>query len=147
MRTLLVFLTLACATVSFAQKLNDKNVPAAVKSSLQKNLGITSATWEKEGENYEADYTVKGAENSAVLSSTGVVLETEIEIAQNELPPAAQSQIAKAYAGFKVVEAAKITAAGVITFEAELKKEKQAFELIFDEQGEILKNSTKNEKR
>lgn len=43
------------------------------------------------------------------------------------------------YEGYKIEEAARIESGGVFTYEAEVEKEEQTFDLIFDAQGKLLK--------
>src|SRR5690349_6482250 len=123
------------SAASFAQKLNTKDVPPSVKAGFAKNLSMKDAKWEKEGENCEASFKKDGKEMSAVFDAAGTLLETEVEIAKNELPAGVLDLLKKDYAAFKLEEAAKITAKGEVTYEAEIEKGKDSFELIFDARG------------
>jgi len=135
----LVFLLAAVASVSFAnaQKVSDKEVPAAVKSALQKSHpNAKGLKWEKEKGNYEAGFEVGETDYSVLIDASGKILETEVEIKIDELPANAKAYVAKHYAGQKIKEAAKITdSKGVVTYEAEVKGK----DLIFDNTGKFLK--------
>ncbi len=135
----LVFLLAAVASVSFAnaQKVSDKEVPAAVKSALQKSHPkAKDLKWEKEKGNYEAGFEVGETDYSVLIDASGKILETEVEIKIDELPANAKAYVAKHYAGQKIKEAAKITdSKGVVTYEAEVKGK----DLIFDNTGKFLK--------
>lgn len=122
-----------------AQKMNAKDVPASVKSSLEKNYSVKDADWDKEGENYEASFEQKGTEISIVFDANGSILETEREIKKSELPIAIQNTLKKDYAGFEIEEAARIETKGVITYEAEVEKGKMFLDLVFDANGKLLK--------
>jgi uncharacterized membrane protein YkoI len=125
-----------------AQKLKETEVPKAVLTSFQTHFkGAKADEWEKEksGE-YEAEFKMNKIEMSANFSTDGTLQETEQEIAPSALPKAITDYITKNYAGSKIQEAAKIIhASGKITYEAELKKDKQEMELLFDETGHFIR--------
>jgi len=146
MKTKILIALCFVAAQTFAQKINSKDVPANVKASLEKYLLVKEAKWEKEGNKYEASFKKGGKETSVVFDGTGTLLETEVEIARQELPLAAQNVLVKEYAGFKVEETAKITAKGIVSYEAEVEKGEQSFELIFDSTGKLLKREVEKEK-
>ncbi len=137
---------LTFAVTAMAQKMNSKDVPAELKASLQKNFGILDATWDKEGDNYEANFKAKGKEMSAVFNNAGELLETESEIGKNQLPADAQALLKKEYSDFKMEEVAQISAKGVISYEVEVEKGEQTFELIFDQKGSLIKKESEKEK-
>jgi len=140
MKTKIVAIALCFLSVPmFAQKMNTKDVPAAVKAGLEKNLQVKEAKWDKEGDNYEANFKKGGKEMSAVFDAAGAMIETEVEIAKSELPAGVQEALKKDFPGFKLEEAARITAGSVVTYEAEVEKGEETFELIFDGQGKLLK--------
>ncbi len=129
----------AMFAVSFAnaQKVSDKEVPIAVKTTLQKNYpNAKELKWEKEKGNYEAEFEVGETDYSLLIDVSGNIIETEIEIKVDELPANAKAYISKNYAGQKIKEAAKITdAKGVVTYEAEIKGK----DMIFDSNGNFIK--------
>lgn len=128
-----------------AQKLKSADVPAAVKASFEKAYpAVKDVDWEKEGENYEAEFEVNKQETSVVYNAAGTLLETETEISTSALPSAAVAYVAQNYPKEKIKEAAKITAAdGTITYEAELRDR----DLIFDANGQFLKEVKKADER
>lgn len=135
----LIFLLVAMASVSFAnaQKVSEKEVPAVVKSALQKSHpNAKGLKWEKEEGNYEAGFKVGEADYSVLIDASGKILETEGEIKMEELPANAKAYVAKNYAAQKIKEVAKITdSKGVVTYEVEVKGK----DLIFDNAGKFLK--------
>lgn len=134
----LIFLLAAVAGVSFAnaQKVSEKNVPAVVKSALQKKyLHAKELKWEKEDSNYEANFYLGKTNYSVLINLSGKIVETEHEISISALLPNIHSYIARNYAGKKIKEAAKIIDAnGVTTYEAEV----SGRDLIFDQSGKFL---------
>lgn len=160
MKTIIACLTLAFVTLEGnAQKLKDTDVPAAVKEGFKKQFpDVKKAEWEKEGANYEAEFDMarvsmdnpkakkEEIEKSAVFSANGELLETEEEIKVNALPASVTEYITKNYAGYKVEEAAKITDnKGAVTYEAEVEKGKEEFDLLFDANGGFLKKEVEKE--
>jgi uncharacterized membrane protein YkoI len=136
-----VIALLLFATLSFAQKMQEKDVPNAVKLAFQKQFPTAQKVkWEKESGNFEAEFEMDKTETSVLFDLQGNILETETEIAVNQLPKAILDYVATNYKGQKIKEAAKITdAKGVLTYEAEIKGK----DLIFDEKGNFLKEVKK----
>lgn len=130
-------------TFANAQKASDKEIPTAVKNTLQKNYpNAKEIKWEKEKANYEAEFEVNETDYSVLIDASGNILETEVEIKIDELPANAKAYISKNYAGQKIKEAAKITdSKGVVTYEAEIKGK----DLIFDSNGNFIKEETEND--
>lgn len=125
------------ATISFAQKMQDKNVPAIIKAAFQKKYPtVKKLKWDKEGNNYEASFDLNKSDNSVLMDAQGNVIETEVEIELSQLPKAALDYVNNHYAGKKVKEGAKITdAKGIVTYEIELK----GIDVIFDNNGKFIK--------
>ncbi|WP_175620490.1 PepSY-like domain-containing protein [Chryseobacterium schmidteae] len=138
MKKLAILLTLSAGAVLMnAQKVQQKDVPVSVQKSFQKKFpNSKEVKWEKEKDNYEAGFKVKGTETSVVINSSGNILETETEINSNALFASIKEYIAKNYPNQKIKEAAKITdTKGMITYEAEVNGK----DLIFDSKGKFLK--------
>jgi hypothetical protein len=131
------------STVSFAQQMNDTDIPSAVRDSFQKLYsGLNDVDWEMEGGNYEAEFDLKKTETSVIFDAQGNLLETESEIKTSHLPDGAVKYIEANYAGEKIREAAKITdAKGIIFYEADVKGK----DLIFDSNGNYVSNEAEDE--
>lgn len=128
---------LLTATLANAQKMQDKDVPAIIKSAFQKQYpDAKEVKWEKENGNYEAEFELKETEHSALFDTSGNIIESEVEISSDTLPANAKEYVSKNYSGQKIKEAAKITdAKGTVTYEAEIKGK----DLIFDSNGNFIK--------
>lgn len=133
---LIILAIMLSATLANAQKVASSKVPVNVKASLQKNYpNVTDVKWEKEHGNYEAEFKVDGLEYSVLLTGSGVVLETEVELAENELPQKARTYVATTYKGSKIKEASRITTnKGVVKYEAEVNGK----DLLFDSEGNFI---------
>jgi hypothetical protein len=142
--TYLLISALLVSSVGVAQKIKETEVPAPVMSSFHNNFkNIKAEKWEKENGNYEAEFDINKVETSATFTADGKLLETETEISSNALPETVTAYVAKNYAGYKTVEAAKIVeGGGKVKYEAEMKKGKVQFDLLFDEGGNFIEKKT-----
>lgn len=137
----IAFLLTIVSAVAFvnAQKIQQKNVPASVQKGLKKQFPeVKEVKWAKENGNYEADFKVKGKKTSVLITPSGNILETEVEMNINSLSAPIKTYITKNYPNQIIKEAAKITEAkGILTYETEINGK----ELIFDKNGKFLKEN------
>ena len=142
-----IAMTVLCfvLNVSFAQKIKSSDVPANLRVALQQKYNVSTAKWDKEGENYEASFKQKEKEMSVVLDATGAVLEVETAIRKEELPKGILDILKDDYSDFKVEETTKIVSNELVTYEVEVKKGEQSFDLIFDDHGKLIKKIEKEE--
>lgn len=127
-----------------AQKISGAKVPAAVKVSFEKKYPGINGKWEMEKGNYEVNFVQDKHNMSALIDRAGNILETEMEIAVNDLPAAALAYVSDHYKGKKITEAAKIIHAdGTVNYEAEA-----GVDIIFDSTGKFIQEekAEKNEK-
>ena len=133
----LMTVSVMITSLTFAQKLKEKDVPTPVKTAFQKNFPQAKVEkWEKEGVNFEAEFELNKTEQSVVFDEQGNLLETEIEIELNQLPKGILEYVIANHKGQNVKEAAKITdAKGNVTYEAEIK----GMDILFDSNGKFIK--------
>jgi hypothetical protein len=123
-----------------AQKLSENQVPPAViKAFKVKYSAVQNVRWEKENKDYEAGFKINEIETSVLLDVAGNFLETESEIAHNALPKAIADAVAKNYADYEIEETSRIETGGIVSYEVEVEKEKKSMDLIFDQNGKLLK--------
>ncbi len=136
-KTAVTMVVMLFVTISFAQKIQKKNVPENVKSTFQKKYPTaTDVKWDKEGENYEASFDLNKTDNSVLIDAQGNIVETEVEIELTQLPKDILDYVKTHYAGKQAKESAKITdAKGTVTYEVEIK----GMDLIFDNNGKFIK--------
>jgi len=139
MKGLLIMIVAAVIALSvFSQKLNESQVPAAVKTAFEKKYPSVKASWDKEDANYEANFKHDGKAMSAVIGKNGTVVETETDIPVTDLPKAVQDYMKKNYPGVKIEEAARIVKAnGDVNYEAEVHHK----DVIFDAKGKYIKEA------
>ena len=135
---LLTIGTLLTTLAIQAQNLKSKDVPALVKSALQKKYPeAKGVSWEKEKGNYEGNWGGKSGEDHSVqFSPSGEFLEMVNAIPVSELPKPVSAYTREHYKGAKITEAGRVTdARGKISYEAEV----HGKDIIFDENGNFVK--------
>jgi hypothetical protein len=133
----LVFVSLFLIPAFFnAQKVKKENVPPAVVSAfISDHPNVKVDEWEKENGNFEAEFKIHGKEHSMVYDAQGKLVESEEEIAPDDLPDVARQYIVSNYRKSKIKEAARITSAsGIVTYEADLGTQ----DLLFDNSGKFI---------
>ena len=145
----MIFIFCLIASLGVAQKIDANKVPKAVTDAFAKAYpGVKGVKWDKEKELFEASFDNNKQDMSVLFDANGTVKEVETEIEQKDLPASVKNSLAKEYADYKVKEAAKISADGVTTYEAEVTQGKKSFDFIFDANGKLLKKvETTKEKK
>lgn len=148
MKTIMIIALLGLSIVQVnAQKMKESDIPSVVKAAFKKAYpSAKEVKWSKEEGLYEVEFENSKTEMSALMDQAGLVKEVETEIKKTELPAAIQASIKKDYAGLKIEEAATIVSNGITTYEAEVDKGENSFDLIFDANGKLLKKIEKKEK-
>jgi hypothetical protein len=145
MKTIMLFLTGIFFSISFAQNLENKDIPQVVKDKFASSYTKTThLKWTKEKSNYEASFRTGNKEMSVNFDEKGNIVETETEIKSSELPIEVRNSVSKDYSGYKITEAAKIESNGIITFETEVTRGKDKKDLIYDGLG-VLKSKGKKD--
>ena len=133
---LLLFALIAITVSADAQKVLASQIPDVVKASFAKQYPGVTATWEKEGDKYEAGFKKNKQLSSALFEANGVMTESEIIIKTADLPANVLTYVKQHYKGKTIKEGSKITKAdGTINFEAEVSGK----DIIFDAKGNFLK--------
>jgi hypothetical protein len=135
----LFFVSALFAGLSFAnaQKVNEASVPIQVMSKFKSLYpGIATVKWEKEKDNYEANFKHGKASLSILISPAGNLLETEEAIEISALPQVVSDYLVKNLPAKKIDDASKIIdAQGKITYEVGV----NGMDYTFDENGNFLK--------
>jgi Putative beta-lactamase-inhibitor-like, PepSY-like len=143
MKSFIIILTVIFFSISYAQNLDNKDVPIIVKekfiSSFTKTVHVK---WTKEKSNYEASFKTGDKQMSVNFDEKGNIIETETGIKLSELPIEVRESVAKDYSKYKITETAKIETKGLISYEVEVKRGKGKMDLIYDEHG-VLKSKIK----
>lgn len=142
-KALTVFLfMLMCCTYGYSQKINASKVPQATKNAFKKAHPNSTASWEREDANYEANFTENGKSMSCVIDKQGTILETEAPITEAELPVIAKTYVNEHYKGKKWKEVAKIVKAnGEVNYEVNA----GGTDVLFDAHGHHLEKKEKKD--
>ena len=145
----LVSIAILMSNAAYAQKISDEKVPYSVKTSfMSKFPSAKKINWEIENQDeYEAEFKLNGNEVSANFDKSGKWLKTETEIEVSALPVPIQEALKIDFEDFKVTEASKIESdKHGNCFEAELKKGKESYDLLYSPEGKMLAKSMSKEK-
>jgi len=138
-KIILTALVLLSTAVSiFAQS----KTPQAVLDAFNKKFpNATNVKWDKENAHeFEASFNLKGVDYSANYSDTGEWMETESNIAFNDLPKNVQTTFNASHPNAKVKEVAKIeTSKGQTQFELEMKQGMKTVEFLYNSDGTEIK--------
>lgn len=142
MRNLFIIAVVLILSAScFAQKVDESDVPDAVKSAFKVRFpGMTDTKWEKEDTLYNAAFLMGQTATEAVYSEKGTWIETEWEIPTEYTPKAIKNYIDSAYAGYKLIEIELMDypADGKL-YKAEIRKKKNCQNLYFTVKSEFKK--------
>jgi len=122
--------------VSCNTHLKESDLPLPVKDAFEKTYPGIKGEWEKEGGTYKVIFEKEDKDMEMAMDEKGNVLETEMEIAIEELPAATTAYMKEQYPSSKIDEASKKTDnKGAISYEVDLEEK----ELVFDENGRFVK--------
>lgn len=134
---LILLAAVLCLTLQLeAQSVKERDVPVAVTSRVSTLYpDAAKIKWEMEDGMYEASFMTGNKETSVLVSSQGMLVQTETEIEVAALPKEAAIYIMQNNPGNAIQEATKRTDVyGVVRYEAELKN----MEYVFDASGKLL---------
>lgn len=88
MKTLILMVaTMLSATFANAQNVKGTAVPTPVKEAMKKLYpSANDIKWEKEKNNYEANFKTGTQQRSVVFAPSGTVLETEVKLPNRNYP-------------------------------------------------------------
>lgn len=135
----MVFSFVACAQKG--------NVSQNAKEAFtQKFPNAENVSWDKENNNeWEAEFKMNGLEYSANYSENGDWLETESEIATNEVPNIVSQAVASKYPEAKINKVFKVERKDGISYEYEFKMNGKTQEVVFDSSGNMTKQNSQEE--
>jgi uncharacterized membrane protein YkoI len=137
----LLLLASSVSLLSCAQNLPESRVPAVVINAFKaKYPRATDVEWEKKGPHYEVEFEtgVKGRDHKLGLDSTGAILFHKQDISRADLPAAVMQAIEKNFPGWRTDDPEKTERNGVISYQVEVKRQGEEWEVSFDPEGNIL---------
>lgn len=146
----ILFLLVIAADTMFASGAGIKpKVPQAVLDAFKAKYPLVKdIEWEKEGDNYEAEFEMGKSEYEASFTATGQWLETEQEVGVEDLPAAVYTAFNTAYPNAKKVEIEKIeTHNQVIKYKFEFKEGRKKKEVVYDSKGELMPDDDNDDEK
>jgi hypothetical protein len=122
--------------------LRESKVPSVVRNTVATQFsGTSKVEWEKERQNYEAEFWIDTVGYTVLVNPEGTLLRFKHEIPLTLLPPAVQQTLQSQYAGFEVEDAEKIEQGGQTFYQVEVEKGLKEMRLVLTPEGAIT-NST-----
>jgi hypothetical protein len=145
MKKFVVLLTvcLIFSIAGYSQVIAPEKVPVPVKKAFSKKFpAAVDVKYEMEKKDYEITFKDEGTEMSAIFDATGAWIETETEIKASDLPAEVSASVKKNFPGFKLSEIVRTeTPTMGFSYEMDMKKAKEGYEVQFSLKGEILKKT------
>lgn len=135
---------LVLAILVFPLMLSAQDIPSNVKQKVKTMYPEAGdIKWDVEGKGqYEAELKIDGVQTALLFDSEANLIETETKIAVSELPSKVRDYISSEYVGKSINEAAKIIdSKGNLKYEAEITEGKKSKDILFDQDGNILKKA------
>jgi hypothetical protein len=139
----LVILAIAFAFISVSAY-SQNNPSEIVKKEFSKKYATAqSVKWDSEEKNeWEAEFTMDGKKMSASFEDSGKWLESETPISEKELPASVVNTLNKDFMGYKKGHIEIFESPSMKGFEIGLKKGDTSLEVVFDNNGKIIKKTT-----
>jgi len=145
MKNLVIIALLLFVGSVFAQ---DVKVPAEIKAKFQALYpNVDEVKWDVEDSDFEVSFELEGdVDMSLLFNAKGNVVEVETALEEDDLPGVVEKSVENNFKGWEIKETAKIVRNGKTTFEAEFEKGDKKFDIIFSEDGTLIKKIEKNKK-
>lgn len=125
---------------TFAQSVNQSNVPAVVLNAFQVKFPNADDTkWKLENGNYRVDYEVNNKDNKLILDYKGNVLQHQQDLYVSEIPKVVLETIKSRVAYYDVDDADRLTEGEKITYHINFDLRGEEFNFWIDEKGRLLK--------
>lgn len=125
--------------ISFAQDVQESQVPSLVLNSFKKDFSkATDVEWELKGDLYDVEFDIGFADHEIWFDPTGNVVKHEEDIKQSDLPEIVASILANEYKSYRISDVKKIQTGKYIVYELDVKNGNQEWELTFDESGKVI---------
>lgn len=120
-------------------KLDEKNVPQAVKSAFTSAYANASdIEWKAKNGNYKVKFEQDGKDQIAELSASGEIISKGVEIEKSELPSAVSDAIASKNANAKIDKLYRIEKGGQTHYMVKMDGSPEK-KVMYSEDGKIMK--------
>lgn len=123
-----------------AQKIPADKVPSAVSAAFASKFPGAEPDWNKDGDEYDAEFKLQKDHFKASFTETGSWLQTETAVEESALPVAITEALKKDYPTYKLSEMSRIeNANATTTYHTYLEQDTQALSLLYTVEGMELK--------
>jgi hypothetical protein len=126
-------------TATYAQKITNENVPAAVSDAFKvKFTAAEKVEWEMDYDNYEAAFKMNKIDVTSKFDKDGKWLETETPVNHSNLPPSVKGCLSKQFDGYKENEIEKVETPAGTNYEFKITYTGLEYELVISDNGELV---------
>jgi hypothetical protein len=124
----------------FAQKIDQKDVPAVIVNSFQVKFPTAeNVHWRLNKENYRVNFDVNNKEHEVILDKRGRFVKQKQDLYLSEIPKVVLQTIRKIVPLFDIEDADKITENGITTYDINFEIDNKDHFFRIDEKGRLLK--------
>lgn len=141
MRTI-ILITLLSMVFGISKAQESKVIPPDVIDAFSMLYpAVKDVTWKNKAVDFEANFEQNEKMVSLLFDKNGNLKEVENQINKSDLPIDVSAMLANKYADWNILKVARVDMSGTSRYKAEIEKEDQMLELIFNTHGIILKES------
>jgi len=140
-KIIVLFLLVLCQLFTYAQEIQQKNVPAVVLNVFQlKFPNATDTRWKLETGNYHVRFKLNNKANELVINDKGSIIKYQRDLYLSEIPPVILEAIKSKVSLFDVSDADRIEENGKTVFIVSSEINGKDHEFTIDEKGSVLKH-------
>ena len=131
----------ALLLASCSDRIRQSKVPSVVQNTLmQQFTAANSIDWEKEKQNYEAEFIKDSVEYKAIINPAGTLVKYKQDISSAELPAAVMQTLQTQYKDYVIDELEKIGEGDQVYYQVEMEKGAEEVHLVIAPDGAINTN-------
>lgn len=134
-------ITFIAITSVLALSCKQTKVPLHVQNSFVDKVPVAQdVVWTVEDNIYQVDYYVSAKHTTSYFDEQGQWLETETEIAVDELPHDVLQTLQTKMGEYEILDIELVaTREGQTLYEVDLEKDYKSYDILFDKDGKILR--------
>lgn len=139
--TIIAIVIMCIGSSAYAQKINKKLVPSLIINNFQREFPrVFDVEWKIENNTYKVEFEAgsRRQDNSVWYDDMGRILKRKVDISKKDLPTKVLYTINSQFATYKVDDVEKITDQYGTTYSLELKKKREEWKVIINEDGSII---------
>ncbi|WP_210486261.1 PepSY-like domain-containing protein [Rufibacter aurantiacus] len=135
---ILAMLPAAFTFWSCNQHITPTQMPSLVQNALQvKFPAAKDVEWEKEGNLYEAEFTMGTTEHAALVNPAGQVVAHKQDIVASELPAPVLAAVQRDFKAYLLDDLEKVEQNGKVLYQVELENSNGDLKKVYDANGKL----------